>query len=143
MGKRSDRRKFRRRRRWAGFILLASLALMVFGVRLLLGLGSTDAQEVASRAMEKIGLERVRSTNVADAPAAVGRQDDEVAVLSSEEEDKKTPAEKSVVNKEAAQKAEEKASASAKQQAVRREEKEDPKPAGIPKPPTNDLWMSI
>jgi len=141
MGKRSDRRKFRRRRRWAGFILLASLALMVFGVRLLLGLGSTDAQEVASRAMEKIGLERVRSTNVADAPAAVGRQDDEVAVLSSEEEDKKTPAEKSVVNKEAAQKAEEKASA--KQQAVRREEKEDPKPAGIPKPPTNDLWMSI
>jgi len=141
MGKRSDRRKFRRRRRWAGFILLASLALMVFGVRLLLGMGSTDAQEVASRAMERIGLERVRSTNVADAPEAVGRQDDEAAVLSSEEEDKKTPAEKSVVNKEAAQKAEEKVSA--KQQAVRREKKEDPKPAGIPKPPTNDLWMSI
>ena len=37
MGKRSDRRKFRRRRRWAGFLLLVSLGLIVFGAQFLVG----------------------------------------------------------------------------------------------------------
>jgi sortase A len=129
MGKRSDRRKFRRRRRWAAFFLLLSLALVVFGVMLLSGMGSPDQQPVASGGVDKATVERAASVRGADAPEAV----------SGREEDKKTAAEKNKVDKEAAQKADEKAAAS--DQAAR---KPDPKkrPA-IPTPPTDDLWMSI
>src|SRR5215211_7843448 len=118
MGKRSDRRKFRRRRRWAAFFLLLSLALVVFGVMLLSGMGSPDQQPVASGGVDKATVERAASVRGADAPEAVSGQE---------------------VDKEAAQKADEKAAAS--DQAAR---KPDPKkrPA-IPTPPTDDLWMSI
>ena len=128
MGKRFDRRKFRRRRRWAGFLMLVSFALVVFGVEFLAGMGSPDLQPAASRTAEKVGVERVKSPNVAGAPEAVGGQNaDEVALLASEE-DKKIAAEKKV-EKEADEK-----------QAA---QKPNPKPPAIPKPPTDDLWMSI
>jgi hypothetical protein len=88
MGKRSDRRKFRRRRRWAGFILLVSFALLVFGMQFLVGIDSPDLQPAASRTAEKVGVQRVESPDVADAPEAVGKQTaDEVALLASEDED--------------------------------------------------------
>ena len=144
MGKRSDRRKFRRRRRWAGVILLASLALMVFGILLLTGEESTDAQVSASRSDL---VERVESPNVADAPEAASEQEkDTAAILAAEEEDNKSAAEKREVDKEAAQKADEK-QAAAKQVAQKSEQKSEqksaPKPPAVPTPPTNDLWMSI
>jgi sortase A len=148
MGKRSDRRKFRRRRRWAGVILLASLALMVFGVLMLTGEESTNAQTSASTG-DLVG--RVDAPNVADAPEAVSdKKQDTAAVLSAEEEDNKSTAEKKEVDKEAAQKADEKEEA-AKQVAQKSEQKTEqkteqksaPKPPAIPTPPTNDLWMSI
>ena len=103
MGKRSDRRKFRRRRRWAGFLLLVSLGLVVFGAQFLMGIGSPDLQPAASRTAERVGVERVNSPDVAGAPEPVGKQTaDEVALLASEEEDVKTPAEKKEVDREAA-----------------------------------------
>jgi sortase A len=140
MGKRSDRRKFRRRRRWAGVILLASLALMVFGVLAFTGEESTNAQTSASRSDL---VERVESPNVADAPEAVSEQEKDTAtVLAAEEEDKKSTAEKKEIDKEAAQKSDEK-EAAAKQVAQKPEKKPAPKPPAIPTPPTNDLWMSI
>jgi sortase A len=140
MGKRSDRRKFRRRRRWAGSILLVSLALMVFGVFALTGEESTSAQTSASRSDL---VERVKSPNVADAPEAVSEQkQDKATVVAAEEEDKKTAAEKKEVNKEAAQKADEK-EAAAQQEAKKPEKKPAPQAPAIPTPPTNDLWMSI
>src|ERR671912_2306332 len=108
MGKRSDRRKFRRRRRWAAFFLLLSLALMVFGVMLLIGMGSPDQRPAASG-----GFERAASVRVSDAPEAVsGQKRDKAQVLASEEEDKKSAAEKNEVDKEAAHKADEKEAAS-------------------------------
>src|SRR5215208_3938298 len=112
----------RQRRRWAAFFLLLSLALVVFGVMLLSGMGSPDQQPVASGGVDKATVERAASVRGADAPEAV----------SGREEDKKTAAEKNEVDKEAAQKADEKAAAS--DQAAR---KPDPKkrPA-IPTPPT-------
>jgi sortase A len=117
MGKRSDRRKFRRRRRWAAFFLLLSLALVVSGVMYLSGMGSPEKQPAASG-----GVERAASVRVAEAPeTASGQERDRAEFLASEEEDKKTAAEKN----EAAQKPDQK------------------KPSGIPTPPTNDLWMSI
>jgi sortase A len=140
MGKRSDRRKFRRRRRWAGFILLVSMVLSVFGLFVLTGEESTSAQTSASRVAL---IDRVESPDVADAPEALSEQkQDKTTVVASEEEDKKTVAEKKEVNKEAAQKADEK-KAAAKQAAKKPEKKPAPKAPAIPTPPTNDLWMSI
>ena len=137
MGKRADRRKFRRRRRWAGFLLLVSIALLVFGVQILVGVGTPDLQPAASRIAEKISVERLESPDVAGAPEAVGKQTaDEVALLAEEEEDKKTPAEKQEVDKEAAQAAENEAEKRAK-------EPDEPKQAALPDPPTDDLWFSI
>src|ERR671920_440496 len=66
MGKRSDRRKFRRRRRGAAFLLLMSLALMVFGVTLLTG--SPGKQPVVSEGIEKAAVERAASVHLAEAP---------------------------------------------------------------------------
>jgi sortase A len=138
MGKRSDRRKFRRRRRWAGFLLLVSLALVVFGVQFLMGMGSPDLQPAASRTAEKVGVERVKSPDVAHAPDAVGKQTaDEVALLASEEDDQKTPAEKEQVDKQATQKANE------KQAQERAKKLEEPQQTALPDPPTDDLWFSI
>jgi sortase A len=143
MGKRSDRRKFRRRRRWAGFLLLVTFALLVFGVQLVLGMGSPDLQPAASRTAEKAGVERVKSPDAADAPEAVGKQTaDEAALLASEEEDVKTPAEKKKVDREAAQKADEKQDA-AKQEEQQSQKPDEPQQAALPDPPTNDLWFSI
>ena len=65
MGKRSDRRKFRRRRRWAAFFLLISIALMVFGVMSLTG--SPDKQPVASGGIEKAAIERAAAVRLAGA----------------------------------------------------------------------------
>jgi sortase A len=139
MGKRFDRRKFRRQRRWAAFLLLLSLALVVSGVMLLTGMGSPEKQSVASGGVEKATVERAASVRVAEAPDAVSEQTrDKAEFVASEEENKKTAAEKNEVDKEAAQKADEKEAAG--DQAA---QKPEPKPAGIPTPPTDDLWMSI
>lgn len=150
MGKRSDHRKFRRRRRWAGLILLATFALMVSSVLALTGEEPTNAQSSASGDAVK----KVKSPSVADAPEAVSEQKrDEAAILASEEENRKTAAEKNEVDREAAQKADEKQAAekqAAKKKADKKEatkEQAAHKPAphkpAIPTPPTNDLWMSI
>ncbi len=140
MGKRSDRRKFRRRRRWAAFFLLISLALMVFGVMSLTGMGFPDKQPVSSGGIEKAAIERAAYVHLAEAPeAASGQKRENAQVLASEEEDKKTAAEKNEVDNKAAQKADEQEDAS-----HRAAQEPDPtKRSAIPTPPTNDLWMSI
>jgi sortase A len=137
MGQRSDRRKFRRRRRWAGFSLLVSLALLVFGVQFLMGVGSPDLQPTAAYTATKAVLDRVKSPGVADAPKAISEKAQDAQLLASEEEDVKTKAEKEQVDREAAQKADQKESAQNKA------EEQAKKPATAPTPPTNDLWFSI
>jgi sortase A len=137
MGKRSDRRKFRRRRRWAGFSVLVSLALLVFGVQFLMGVGSPDLQPTAAYTATKAVLDRVKSPGVADAPKAISEKAQDAQLLASEEEDVKTKAEKEQVDREAAQKADQKESAQNKA------EEQAKKPATAPTPPTNDLWFSI
>jgi sortase A len=143
MGKRSDLRKFRRRRHWAGFLMLVSFALLVFGVQFLAAMAPLDLRPAASRTAEKVGVERVKSPDVARAPEAVGKQSaDEVALLAAEEEDKKTAAEKEQVDQEAAQRAEEKRDA--EQKAEKGAKKPDePEQAAVPDPKTDDLWFSI
>jgi sortase A len=119
MGKRSDRRKFRRRRRWAAFFVLLSFALMVSGAMFLTRMGTAENQPAATG-----GVERAASVRVAQAPeAASGQERDSAEFLTSE--DKKTAAKKNEVDKEATQ------------------EPDPKKRSAIPTPPTNDLWMSI
>ena len=138
MGKRSDRRKFKRRRRWGAFLLLVSLALWVFGLTLLTG--SPEEQPVASGGIGKAAVERAASVQLAGAPeAASGQKRENTQVLTSEEEDEKSAAEKNEVDQEAAQKADEQEDAS-----HRVAQEPDPKKrSAIPTPRTNDLWMSI
>src|SRR5919112_1319215 len=95
MGKRSDRSKFRRRRRWAAFVLLSSLALVVFGVMLIRGMSSPGVLPAASG-----GVERIASVRVAEAPETARGQEDE-----------KTAGEKNEVDGEAAQRADKKQTA--------------------------------
>src|SRR5918993_2520902 len=112
MGKRSDRRKFRRRRRWAGFFLLLSLAITVSGVMLIRDMMSPGLQTTASGSVDKVGVARVASVRVADAPEpASGQKEDRAEFVAAEEEDNKTAAEKNEVDTEAMQKADEKAAA--------------------------------
>lgn len=145
MGKRSDRRKFRRRRRWAGFSLLVSMALVVFGAQFLMGLTSPDLQQTAVHTAAKAVVERVKSPGGSDAPKAVSEQKQDAQLLASEEEDVKTPAEKEEVSKEAARKADEKAAAEKKadKKAEEKARQKDSQKASIPTPNTNDLWFSI
>ena len=80
MGKRSDRRKFRRRRRWAGFFLLLSLSLVVSGVMLIRDMTSPDSQTTASRSVDKVGVARVASVRVPDAPEATSGQKEDTSL---------------------------------------------------------------
>ena len=140
MGKRSDLRKFKRRRRWAGFSVLVSLSLLVFGSQFLMGLASPDLQPAASSTAEKVAVQRVSSPDVADAPEAVGKQAaDEVALVSSEQEGANTTAEKEEVSKEAAQKTDGKQGAAEQGS----QKSDDPEQATVPDPKTDDLWFSI
>ncbi len=146
MGKRSDLRKFRRRRRWAGFFMLVSLAVLAFCVMLVGHMFSPDVQPTASRGVDKVGVAKAEAVRVADAPRATSEQaetkaGDKAEILASEEENNKTASEKAEVDREAAQTADEKAAA--KDQAQKADSKPDPKSSEIPKPRTNDLWMSI
>ncbi len=119
MGKRSDRRVFRRRRRRVGFALLVSLAVVAFGALLFAGVGPAGLHANPLGSVEKISVERVQSPDLAEAPEAVAEQENESAgsLLAAEDEDQKTAAKKQQVRKAA-----------------------EPAP---PVPPTNDLWMSI
>jgi sortase A len=137
MGKKSDRRKFRRRRRWAGFSLLVSFALVVFGVQFLMWVGSPDLQPTAAHTATKAVLDRVKSPGVADAPKAISEKSQDAQLLASEEENVKTKVEKKQVDREAAQKADQ------KEDAQNKAEEQAKKQDTAPTPPTDDLWFSI
>ncbi len=143
MGKRSDRRIFRRRRRRAGFVLLVSLAVVTFGVLLFSRVDPAGLQASPASSAEKIRVERVQSPDLADAPEAVAEQEKESAgaLLAAEDENRKTAAEKERVEQRADREAEERTEA---KEAAEKEQAQKPAaPASPPDPPTNDLWMSI
>ena len=146
MGKRSDRRKFSRRRRRAGLALLVSLSVVIFGSMLFARVGPADLQVSLLGGAEKIPVERVESPSLAEAPEAVAEQandqaDDQGSLLAAEEEDRKTAAEKQQVERRAEEKAEQRAAA--KKEAEAKQAQQAAKPAPPPIPATNDLWMSI
>jgi len=143
MGKRSDRRIFRRRRRRVGIALLVSLAVVAFGVLLFGRVGPDGMQASPLGSAERIAVERVQSPDLAAAPEAVAEQEDESAgaLLAAEDEGRKTAAEKERVEQRADRQAAERAEA--KEAAEKQQAQKAPEPAAPPVPATNDLWMSI
>jgi sortase A len=107
-------RKFKKRRQRAGFVLLASLAIIILGVTLFFRL------DPFQRASESVSVERVAVPMIGSAPEAVAEDAGQPEAV----------AEKSG-SRDGVQKEGEK-----KQQA----EAEQP---GIPAPATSDLWMTI
>jgi len=143
MGKRSDRRTFRRRRRRVGFALLVSLVAVAFGVLSFTKAGPAGLQANPLGSAEKSPVEKVQSPDLAEAPEVVAEQEGESAgsLLAAEEEDRKTAAEKEQVEQRADQQAEERTAA--REGAEQEQAQKAAEPVAPPDPPTNDLWMSI
>jgi len=136
MGKRSDRRIFRKRRQRAGFALLVSLAVIVVGAIMFSSLRPVSTVSTLSAQAGEAGpVQRVDAPAVDGAPEAAkaeaatqearpsgGPSDEELAAQEEEAAEQKRAAEE-----EKAQKEPEQASG----------------PPPIPQPATNDLWMDI
>ena len=145
MGKRSDRRIFRRRRRRVGFALLVSLAVVAFGALLFARMGSVGLETEPVGSTEKVPVERVQAPDVAEAPEAVAETEGESggSLLAAEDEAQKTAAEKERVEQRADEQAAERAEAKEAAEKQQAEKQQGGGQAEIPVPPTNDLWMSI
>jgi len=127
MGKRSDRRIFRKRRQGAGFVLLASLAVVVVGAIMFSSL--KPLTNLSAQGGETEPVQRVDPPAVDRAPeaAAETQTTEDAAAEQKAAEEQKAQAESSGDGAEKAQKEPEQASG----------------PPPIPQPATNDLWMDI
>ena len=121
MGTRSNKRKFRRRRQRAGFVLFVSLVIVVLGGVLFFRID--PFQEVADRGP----VARVGVPLISAAPKAVAE-----AQANGVAEDKVKAAEKEEAAKQEERKQERK-----KEQAAAEQE-----PA-VPVPATNDMWLTV
>lgn len=125
MGKRSDRRIFRRRRQRAGFALLVSVAVIVVGAIMLTSLNPVG-ENLASIGEEPAPIKRVEAPSVDRAPEAVSEES------ATAETAEKEPAEEAEGTGEGG---------GDKPGGAKKEQASGPPP--IPKPATNDLWMDI
>src|ERR687886_350615 len=114
MGNRSQMRKFRRRRRGAGLVLLMTLAIVILGIALFF---RTDTSQ---RASEEASVDRVSVPMISEAPKPVAEQADAA----------QSPSQSSSQSDAAG-------GDSQKQQATA-----DKKPA-IPVPASRDLWLTV
>jgi sortase A len=114
MGNRSQMRKFKKRRRRAGFVLLMSLVIVVLSVTLFL---RTDPFQ---RTSSTLLAERVAVPMISEAPQAVSQQVAEERAATERDRSR--------------------GDASEKRNAKRPATVEEP---AAPVPETNDLWMSI
>jgi sortase A len=114
MGNRSQMRKFRKRRQQAGFVLLASLAIIVLGVALFF---RTDPFGGAS---ETASVERIAVPMIGGAPEAIPENTGQPE-----------------------QAAEEKGSQEGARKDGDKKQQDGGEQPAIPVPATNDLWMTI
>ena len=133
MGKRSDRRIFRKRRQRAGFALLVSLAVIVVGAIMFSSL--KPLTNLSAQGGEAGPVQMVDTPAVDSAPEAAKA---EVATEAQ-------PAESSSDEEKAAE--EEKAQAASgggdEPEKANKETEQASGPPPIPQPATNDLWMDI
>jgi sortase A len=141
MGKKSDRRIFRKRRQRAGFVLLVSAAVVVLGAMMLSSLNPFSPDLTASGGQEASPVERVDAPQVEKAPEAVA--EDVAAPQETAEEpavEEKAAAEDEAQAESSGNGAE---SADNKAQDQKESEQQASGPPPIPQPATNDLWMDI
>ena len=124
MGTRSNKRKFRRRRQRAGFVLFVSLMIVVLGG--VLFFRTAHLQETRSEPVARVGVPLISA-----APEVVAEAGANEAEGESEEAAAET--EKAAKNEEAAKKDEQRK----EEQAVAEQE-----PA-VPVPATNDMWLTV
>ncbi len=145
MGKKSDRRIFRKRRQRAGFVMLVSLAVIVVGAIMFSSLQPVST--LSAQADETGPVQRV------DAPLVEGAPEAAKAEAATQEarpgggptgEELAAQEEKAAEQKRAAE--EEKAQAESSGGGDEKAQKEPEQASGpppIPQPATNDLWMDI
>ncbi len=118
MGTRSNKRKFRRRRQRAGFVLFVSLMIVVLGG--VLFFRTAHLQETSSEPVARVGVPLISA-----APEAVA----EAGANEAEGESEEAAAEKEEAAKKDEQREEEQAAA-------------EQEPA-VPVPATNDMWLTV
>ena len=146
MGKRSDRRIFRKRRQRAGFVLLVSAAIVVVGAIMFSSASPFSPDLAASTGGEGSPVKRVDSPEVDRAPEAVAENAgasqetaDDPAVEEKAAEKEKAQAESSGnAGKKAGNEEQDQ-----KKSAQKEPEQQASGPPPMPKPATNDLWMDI
>ena len=132
MGKRSNRRIFRRRRQRAGFVLLVSLAVVVVGAILFSSLKPLSPNLTASADAGADPVKRIAAPSMDRAPEAVSG---DVAAAETEQQ----PAAEEEAKSETSGDGE----GSGKAEEDQKEPEQAAGPPPIPKPATNDLWMDI
>ena len=145
MGKRSDKRIFRRRRQRAGFILSISLGIIVIGAIMLSALSSFTPNLTALGAQGDSPVERVAAPDVDRAPEAVAKDAGAAQETAEKPPVEEKAAEEKPVEEEQAQ-AESSGDGGGDQAGQAQDQKEPEQAAGpppIPQPATNDLWMDI
>ena len=131
MGKRSDRRIFRRRRQRAGFVLLVSFAVVVVGAIMLSSLKPVSNLSAAED--DTAPVQRVDAPSMDRAPEAA---------VETKTDEEKAAEEAKAADEEKAQ-AESESSGEGEAEQAQKEPEKDSGPPPIPQPANNDLWMDI
>jgi len=146
LGKKSDRRIFRKRRQRAGFALLVSLAVIVVGAIMFSSL--QPLSNLSAQGGEAAPVERVDAPAVDGAPetAKVEAATQARPVGGPTDEELAAQEEKAAEQKRAAE--EEKAQAESsgggdEPEKAQKESEQASGPPPIPQPATNDLWMDV
>ncbi len=144
MGKKSDRRIFRKRRQRAGFALLMSLAVIVVGAIMfssLQPLSNQPLSNLSAQGGETGPVQRVNPPAVDSAPEAAKAEAVE-AEAATEAKPAESPTEEDKPAEE--EKAQGESSDSGdKSEKAQKEPEQASGPPPIPQPATNDLWMDI
>ena len=140
MGKRSDRRIFRKRRQRAGFALLVSLAVIVVGAIMF-----SSLQPVSTLSAQADGTGPVQRV---DAPAVDGAPEAAKAETATQARPVGGPTEGELAAQDEKAAEEEKAQTESsggggEQEKAQKETEQASGPPPIPQPATNDLWMDI
>ena len=140
MGKRSDRRIFRKRRQRAGFALLVSLAVIVVGAIMF-----SSLQPVSTLSAQADGTGPVQRV---DAPAVDGAPEAAKVEAPTEARSVGGPTGEELAAQDEKAAEEEKAQTESsgsggEQEKAQKETEQASGPPPIPQPATNDLWMDI
>ena len=136
--KKSNRRKFRRRRQTAAFTLFGSLVLVLLSGMLFFNSGE-DGERGETVALK---VQRLHAPDVSNAPAAL---DEDIIAEASEQGEEQAPVEEESGGEASAAASDEEAAGDAPEEPAEEEAaKEEPAgEASIPEPSTNDLYLTV